>query len=182
MATDEPTLAETRHYVEVLFKDIPDKSGKPYAEHCIRVGDRIPPDAPVAERHAALLHDVIEDCEVTSDHLRQLGYSERTIQLVEKLSRPRDGSTYQEWIESIAATGDRGLIRIKLADNLDNSDPARVAALPPEHRSKADRYARARVTLENALMLLHKMTPEEIEAQRQSFARHNVATGDPRFD
>ena len=29
---------------------------------------------------------------------------------------------------------------------------------------------------------VHEMTPEEIEAQRQSFGRHNVSTGDPRFD
>jgi len=28
----------------------------------------------------------------------------------------------------------------------------------------------------------YKMTPEEIQAQRESFARHNIATGDPRFD
>lgn len=29
---------------------------------------------------------------------------------------------------------------------------------------------------------VHKMTPEEIEARRQGLARHNVSTGDPRFD
>lgn len=28
----------------------------------------------------------------------------------------------------------------------------------------------------------YKMTPEEVQAQRESFARHNVSTGDPRLD
>lgn len=29
---------------------------------------------------------------------------------------------------------------------------------------------------------VHTLTPEEIEAQRKSWARGNVSTGDPRFD
>jgi hypothetical protein len=28
----------------------------------------------------------------------------------------------------------------------------------------------------------HTMTPEEVQAQRESWARANVSTGDPRFD
>lgn len=32
------------------------------------------------------------------------------------------------------------------------------------------------------LSRLHEMTPEEIQAQRESFGRANVSTGDPRFD
>ncbi len=28
----------------------------------------------------------------------------------------------------------------------------------------------------------HTMTPEEVQAQRESFARANVSTGDPNFD
>ena len=29
---------------------------------------------------------------------------------------------------------------------------------------------------------LHTLTPEEVQAQRESFGRHNVSTGDPRID
>lgn len=32
------------------------------------------------------------------------------------------------------------------------------------------------------LSQLHEMTPEEIQAQRESFGRANVSTGDPRVD
>lgn len=41
-----------------------------------------------------------------------------------------------------------------------------------------------RPTLEELMLLvpMHNMTPEEIQAQRESWARSNVSTGDPRFD
>lgn len=29
---------------------------------------------------------------------------------------------------------------------------------------------------------IHQMTPEEIQAQRESWARANISTGDPRWD
>lgn len=32
------------------------------------------------------------------------------------------------------------------------------------------------------LSRLHEMTPAEVQAQRESWARANVSTGDPRFD
>ena len=32
------------------------------------------------------------------------------------------------------------------------------------------------------LARLHEMTPAEAEAQRESWARANISTGDPRFD
>lgn len=32
------------------------------------------------------------------------------------------------------------------------------------------------------LSRLHELTPEEVQAQRDSFGRHNVSTGDPRLD
>lgn len=39
-------------------------------------------------------------------------------------------------------------------------------------------------TLDEALIAaeIHVLTPHEREQQRESFARHNVPTGDPRFD
>ncbi len=64
-----PTLDETRAFVAKLFAGNVDKGGKPYAEHCFRVEARLPPSATEDERHAALLHDVIEDTDVTDVEL-----------------------------------------------------------------------------------------------------------------
>ena len=45
-----------------------------------------------------------------------------------------EGVTYADWIRWIAASGNRMAIRVKIADNEDNSDPARVAARSAEPR------------------------------------------------
>lgn len=137
---------KARKLVAELFAGIVDKGGHPYAEHCYRVAMRLPDTATEDEVCAALLHDVIEDTLWGADDLRRAGFSERTVSLVENLSRP-EGMTYMDWIRSIKATGDSGLIAIKMADNADNSDPVRIAQLPEDQRDIVKRYERARKIL-----------------------------------
>jgi (p)ppGpp synthase/HD superfamily hydrolase len=146
-----PTLGETENLVRRLFKDVADRGGRPYAEHCLRVLWRAAyddEDMPMDEQHAAVLHDVIEDTPTTSDDLRARGYTGRTVWLVQKLTKWK-GADYAAYVESIVATGDRGLIAIKRADLADNSDPARLALLPDTDRKRlAAKYAAAREILE----------------------------------
>ena len=60
----------------------------------------------------------------------------------------------------------------------------------PEPITWAQRVANLRRSLgrdpsvEELLLLapLHDMTPEEVQAQRESWARANISTGEPRFD
>lgn len=141
-----PTIDETIAFVRSAFSGVTDLSGVPFAEHCIRVMRYLPADATDDERHAALLHDVLEDLPVTTADLRDMGYSERTVWLVEQLTRLRS-ETYMDFIRRIKATGDAGLIAIKLADIADNSDPERIAALPEAERGIVRRYDRARRAL-----------------------------------
>lgn len=148
-----PTIDETIAFIKRAHQGQTTKSGEPYWTHPVAVMKLLPDDATKDERHAALLHDVIEDCGFTRHDLRQAGYSERTVQLVEALSRPTGPRrpSYMDWIRSIAASGDRGLIRIKLADNEHNSQPDRVANLPPDERDIVKRYERSMKILRKAL-------------------------------
>lgn len=139
-------IAAARLVASILFDGVTDKGGKPYIGHCMRVMDRLPETATIAEKCAAILHDVIEDTNYTADDLRKRGFSDRTVWLVEQLSRPA-GVTYMDFIRKIKATGDAGLIAIKLADNADNSDPERIACLPEAERDIVKRYERARKIL-----------------------------------
>ncbi len=150
-ADQEPQIEAARKLVRELFAGITDKGGKPYAEHCERVEADLPAWVSDDARCAALLHDVVEDCGITGGDLRRMCFSDRTVWLVLMLSRMTKEITYIDWIRSIAATGDAELIAIKLSDNLDNSDPDRIAALPPEQRDIVRRYERARRILEPAL-------------------------------
>lgn len=146
-----PTLSETLNLVRGLFANRLDRGGKPYWLHCDDVRLRLGAYASEEARHAALLHDVLEDTDTTPDGLASMGFSARVLDLVERLSRPRDGSTYMDWIANIATSGDEELIRIKLADNQSNSDPARIACLPEADRTILRRYTRARTILEEGL-------------------------------
>jgi (p)ppGpp synthase/HD superfamily hydrolase len=53
-----------------------------------------------AERVVAVLHDVIEDTNYTVDTLRHLGYSERVLDALDRLTH-RDGEAYETSIERI---------------------------------------------------------------------------------
>ncbi len=149
--SERPKLSETTEFVRVLFRDVRDKGGQPYDQHCIRVAAHLTGKVSDDALHAALLHDVVEDTAITIDDLRSRGYSERTLWLVDRLTRRPEDGTYLEWIRSIADTGDHELVLIKLSDNLDNSDPARIEALPSEQSHISQRYAPARQILEAAL-------------------------------
>lgn len=123
--------------------------------HLERVAQRLVerfPDATKAQLQAALLHDAIEDAGVTADDLRDAGIEEEAIAAIQLVSRNLDpNGTYLDWIRRIAATGNVTAIRVKVADNLDNSDAVRVAALAAGPRMVAEKYAPARAILEQAL-------------------------------
>ena len=139
---------------KICFAQSVDKAGQPYWGHCLRVAGHVraagASDAAIA---AALLHDVVEDGLSTIEDLESAGISTRAISLIGQLTRPKE-TTYEAYVAAIAASGDRELILIKLADNADNSDPARIALLPPNVAHRADRYAAARAVLIPALTKL----------------------------
>lgn len=143
-----PDIEKTKAFAEKLHRGQTDKAGAPYIGHVLRVYRnllRLFPDASFDEQRAALLHDVIEDCDVSADDLRSAGFSERTIAIVEAVTkRADDGLTYIERIERLVASGDISAMRVKIADLTDNSDPARLDLLTPEKAlSLGKRYGRA---------------------------------------
>ncbi|MBY6264021.1 HD domain-containing protein [Azospirillum sp. 412522] len=155
MAQDEVWFRETLEFARALHHGQVDKAGAPYWLHLERVARRLAerfPDATKAQLQAALLHDAIEDAGATADDLRDAGIEEEAIAAIRLVSRNLDpDGTYLEWIGRIAASGNVTAIRVKLADNLDNSDPARVAAIAAGPRMVAEKYAPARAILERAL-------------------------------
>jgi (p)ppGpp synthase/HD superfamily hydrolase len=144
---DIPALAERLHAGQT------DKAGAPYITHLARVAGILKrrwPDASDDEIAAAWLHDCLEDTEATEDSLLAAGVTPETIRIVRAVTRP-EGSDYLDWIGTLAATRDVSILRVKLADNEDNRDPLRVAALPGAAERVATRYEPARIILESGL-------------------------------
>jgi len=122
------TLAETLVFVKKAHKGVVDKGGEPYWKHPAEVMSKLSDKAPMEVLQAALLHDVIEDTVFTAQDLLDEGFSKRTVEIVEQLSRPR-ALPYLTWIKTMAMNGDKDVIAIKLKDIEHNTDERRAENL-----------------------------------------------------
>ncbi len=94
---------------------------------------------------AGLLHDTLEDTDLTSEKLLRAGVPGTVVDLVQRVTNGPD-TTYRMKIESIVTN--YGATLIKIADNAHNSLPDRTAQLPSEKRELlAHKYADARSVL-----------------------------------
>lgn len=130
-----PTIQESILNMMAFHDGQLDKSGVPYFSHPLRVMLRIGIGDECAAHHAALLHDVMEDCDVTRLQLLDLGYSEEVVEMVELLTHIT-GNTYRDYIRRIMASGNTGAQLIKLADLYDNSGEIRREGMIKEVREK----------------------------------------------
>ena len=114
-----------------------DKSGKPYIGHVERVANRChTPEAKIV----ALLHDVIEDTEVTADELRQKGIPENIVQALLTITRTY-GEPYETSIHSLSPNP---LCReVKIADLEDNMDIRRLNELTDKDVRRLRKYLNA---------------------------------------
>ncbi|MEY4590542.1 MAG: hypothetical protein RL497_2618 [Pseudomonadota bacterium] len=114
-----------------------DKAGAPYILHPLRLMMAASdPDAQVA----ALLHDVLEDSDLTVDDLKQAGIPEHITTTVEILTRQLD-ETYGEFIERIAC--DELACRIKILDIQDNLNLQRLKSVKKADLMRVNEYHRA---------------------------------------
>lgn len=114
-----------------------DKAGQPYILHPLRVMLRL---ATEAERVVAILHDVVEDSEVTLDDLRAEGFSDEVVDAIDHVTR-REGESYEAFIERIAP---HPLARrVKVADLEDNMDVTRLVVLDERGAERMQRYLRS---------------------------------------
>ena len=108
--------------VSNLFKYDNDKGGYPYMLHLLYVYNHVDT---MDQKVVALLHDVIEDKNVSSDDLLDIGFSKDTISDIETLSREK-GSDYTKYIDNIVENGSYDALCVKLADLKNNMDMSRI--------------------------------------------------------
>ncbi|MDQ8181703.1 hypothetical protein [Pelagicoccus sp. SDUM812005] len=87
----------------------------PYIEHPKAVVSRV--GNGVEEQVVAWLHDVLEDCEVTAEQLREAGIPEHCIEAVELLSKP-ENCDYEDYLERVAQNP--LATKVKIADMISN--------------------------------------------------------------
>lgn len=114
-----------------------DKAGHDYILHPIRVSERC--DDPRA-KIVALLHDTIEDTDVTADYLREEGFTEEIVEAVLAVTR-REGEEYDDYVRR-AAQNELGRM-VKRADLEDNMDIRRLPELTDRDVERLRKYLRA---------------------------------------
>ncbi len=114
-----------------------DKSGREYIMHPIRVAERCKdPRAKIV----ALLHDTIEDTEVTPDTLQEEGFPQEIISAVLSVTRQED-ETYDAFVRR-ASENPIGR-EVKIADLEDNMDVRRLKEITNEDVARLQKYLRA---------------------------------------
>ncbi len=97
-----------------------DDKGSPYINHALRVMERMDTEE---EKMAAVLHDVVEDTEITLQDLCDAGFSREVVETVEILTKRLD-MTYFDYIDDIHWSETAS--KIKIAEIEDNLDIMRV--------------------------------------------------------
>lgn len=132
-------LAEKAHAGQL------DKGGAPYILHPKRVMNACETEE---EKIAAILHDVIEDTELTAEDLQKEGFSAAVVEAVACLTK-KDGEDYMAYIERVCQN--RLAARVKLADLSDNMNLSRIPAPTEKDFARIEKYQKAKAYMEQAL-------------------------------
>lgn len=111
-----------------------DKAGQPYINHPMHVAAAVESDE---EKAVALLHDVVEDSNITLDDLRTQGLPEAVVDAVGAMTK-RDGEDYVCYLRRVK---DNPIARVvKIADMEHNSDLSRIPNQTAKDRARVDKY------------------------------------------
>lgn len=125
--------------VRRLFRDKVDKAGNPYIGHLKRVSDSL---ENYTQSVAGLLHDIVEDTDITCKDLMEVGFSKEIVKVVfivtkpvvdtSKMTAEEKLALYDSEINSIIASKNYDAIMLKEKDMTDNYNPERLALLPDD--------------------------------------------------
>ena len=122
-----------------------DKGGNPYILHPLAVMQSLYDED---ERICAILHDVIEDTDVTLEYLENQGFSEKVLSALDALTR-RKNESYDEFIDRIITN--KLAAHVKLADLSDNMDISRIEKPSKEDYERIEKYRKAEEKIKNAI-------------------------------
>lgn len=120
-----------------------DKGGHPYIEHPLRVMNGV---ESIDEKILAVLHDVLEDCDVSREQLIDEGIPEYLVEKLEILCKGKN-EKYFDYIDRIKFA--QLAINIKLSDLNDNMNLERLKEVTDTDMKRLERYKKAKEILES---------------------------------
>lgn len=142
------TLENAYQLAHAAHEGQKDKGDLPYINHPIAVMNRLAGDY---SKMAGILHDVIEDTDVTFEDLQKLGVPEVVIASLRLLTHPKDFKNIKEEyfanINNILASGDQIAIDVKFADLSENSNIKRIPNPEGSDYKRVRKYKKAQKIL-----------------------------------
>ncbi len=114
-----------------------DKTGIPYIYHPIHLAEQMDDEISTC---AALLHDIVEDTDITFEDLAKQGFGDEIISVLKLLTHD-DGVDYMEYVGKIKSNPTA--VKVKLADLKHNSDLTRLDNVDEYAIKRNEKYKKA---------------------------------------
>ncbi len=148
LKNNDNLIFKSLEIVTRLFDNQVDKGGFPYTVHLLKVYGGV---NDYNEKVCALLHDVVEDTEVTFEELLDIGFSMEIVDVLKLLTKPH-GADYQKYIDGIVDSNNVHAMNIKLSDLRHNMDIKRIKNPTVNDYERVNkRYAPAYEKIQNKL-------------------------------
>lgn len=123
-------------------RDQVDKTGLPYVFHPFHLAEQMTDEISTV---CALLHDVVEDTDITLDDLGQMGYPKEVIEVLALLTH-EENVPYMDYVREIAKHPVAKAV--KIADLRHNSDLSRLDTIDEYALKRNEKYKAALALLE----------------------------------
>ena len=162
----------TKKAIKIMYdahKDQVDKAGMPYVLHPIHVAEQMQDEDRTI---VALLHDVVEDTNMTFEKLTEYGFSSNVIESLKLLTHSNDVG-YFEYVKEIGTNPIS--TSVKLADLRHNSDLSRLDVVTDEDLKRVQKYQKCINYLESMQKVQNgSLAPDASEIQEFEM---NIDTG-----
>lgn len=150
-------IATTAHLGQV------DKAGEPYILHLIRV---MLSGKTENEKICGILHDVVEDTDITLEYLKEEGFPDEVLLALDTLTK-RHNESYDKFIDRVLKN--ELACKVKLSDLSDNMDITRIENPSNKDDQRLEKYRKATNKILEALTKKDTLTENitDMEAIRE---------------
>ena len=130
----------TKKAMKISFeahKNQVDKNGIPYIYHPIHLAEQMEDENTIC---VALLHDVVEDTDITFEELQKIGFNDDIIVAL-KLMTHDENVPYMDYVREIKNNSIAA--KVKLADLKHNSDLTRLDVIDEKAKQRVQKYKKA---------------------------------------
>lgn len=130
----------TKKAMKIAFnahKEQVDKNDMPYIYHPVHLAEQMDSEEAIC---VALLHDVVEDTDITFEDLKEHGFSEEIINALQLMTH-EDDVPYMEYVKKLKTN--EIAKKVKLADLNHNSDLSRLDIIDEKALCRVEKYKKA---------------------------------------